>query len=322
MKLRKAIKLAAAGTMFGMTTAAMAVPSVGNFTTDSSDTISATCPSGYTCAATPITDAGFFQRVLTETATGRKFIQNILTEGVTTDGGVTFAGDSGFSDENFVEMGGTGGIISRQSLAESDGIETFKSTAVNNAGAFRVSDQVGIQIDQSVVENALNGETMSTTFQLLEMDEAAKGGNVTAQTTITGAVGSGEFSGDFTMVTYVVEDTTGTYTSADYKKIDVNATLLGDVEQTVSLRERTGASVLAGSMTPDAGSNGSWSNSDTVINLIISQTTAGAGVFGLNDFANETTGGANGIDSFSDANAAAFQVPATTGADPFADIVL
>jgi hypothetical protein len=319
MKLRKAIKLAAAGTMFGISTAAMAVPTTGGFTTDSSDNITATCPAGYTCASTPITDAGFLQRILTEDSTGRKFIQNILTEGVTADGGATFSGDNGFADENFVEMGGTGGIISRQALAESDGVETFKSTAVNNAGAFRLVDQVGIQIDQSVAEVAGG---MSTTFQLLEKDDSTKGSNVVAQTSITGHVGEAEFTGDFRFQTYVVEDTTGTYTSADYKKLDVDATLLGDVVQTVSLRERTGAAIsAAGDMTPSAGSNTSWSAGDTIVNLVIEQTTAGAGVFGLNDFANETTGGANGIDSFSDANASSFQ-SATAVGDPFADLVI
>lgn len=317
MKLRKAIKLAAAGAMFGATSAAMALPSLGGFTTDASDNVTATCPVGFTCASTPITDAGFLQRILTEDTSGRKFIQNILTEGVTADGGATFAGDSGFADENFVEMGGTGGIISRQALAESDGVETFKSTAVNYAGAFRNVDGTGITINQSVAEVAGG---MSTTFELVEFDDSANGSNVSAQTTITGHVGEAEFSGDFGFRTLVIEDTSGTYTTANYKKLDVDATLLGDVNQTVALRERTGAAVAdAGTMIPSDGSNTSWSANDTVVNLIIEQTTAGAGVFGLNDFANETTGGAQGIDSFSDANASSFQT-VSSASDPFAPI--
>jgi len=317
MKLRKAIQLAAAGTMYGMASASMALPSLGGFTTDALDNVTATCPAGFTCASTPITDAGFLQRILTEDTSGRKFIQNILTEGVTTDGGSTFAGDSGFADENFVEMGGTGGIISRQALAESDGVETFKSTAVNYAGAFRAVDGTGITINQSVAEVAGG---MSTTFELVEFDDSANGSNVSAQTTITGHVGEAEFSGDFGFRTLVIEDTSGTYTTANYKKLDVDATLLGDVNQTVALRERTGAAVAdPGYMVPSDGSNTSWSANDTVVNLIIEQTTAGAGVFGLNDFANETTGGAQGIDSFSDANASSFQ-SVSSASDPFAPI--
>jgi len=332
MKLRKAIKLAAAGTVFGMSTAAMAAtPVVGGFTADVGGAITITCQAGYTCSSTPITDVGFMQVTMTDNATGKKYIQTILTEGTTTDGGSTFTGNSGFADENFVEIGGAGGIISAQHLAEEAsgaGItETFKSTAINNAGAFRLADQTGIFIKQSVNEvDSVTGEDMNANFQLLEKDESAKGGNVTATVNMSSAVNSGEFSGDFALQTYVVEDA-GTYSAtANLKRLDVNATLAGTVAQTVALRERTGAAVSEnGVLTSGTGSNTSFTAGDTIVNLIIEQTTAGAGVFGLNDFANETTGGANGIDSFTDANASAFQSVVidgvTTTADPFAAIV-
>ena len=118
----------------------------------------------------------------------------------------------------------------------------------------------------------------------------------------------------------MIEETTVTYSSAFYKKLYVDATLLSYLLQNVALLERTGSSFAdSGTMIPSDGSNTSWSANDTVVNLIIEQTTAGAGVFGLNDFANETTGGAQGIDSFSDANASSFQA-VSSASDPFAPI--
>jgi len=325
MKLRKAIKLAAAGALVSASSVAMAVPAITTFSTDANDNITAATPAGMTCTGTPIQEAGFMQRQCTDGSD--TYIQSILVEGETADGGATFTGNLGFADQNFVKMGGTGGIIAQSHLADrtTNGsvTEDFNSTGTINAGEFRVNDQVGIQMDQSISEtdSVDTDAAMGATFRLIETTETAQGTNVTAKLQMSGLAQDADFTGKFAMETYVVEDS-GTYSgSANYKKIDVDASLIGEVTQTVALRERTGASIVdANSMDSGAGSNGSWLAGETVVNLVIEQSVLDAGEFGLNDFANESTGGEHGIDSFIDSNASTFQAASTNGSDPFAAI--
>jgi hypothetical protein len=338
MKLRKAIKLAAAGTLVGLSAGAMAADPVntGAFSM-SGGVISSDCTAvggaGAVCSSTPITDSGFMQRNIT-TAGGRTFIQTILTEGDSTNTGGTgfagFTGNTGFADESFVEMGGGEGIISKQNLGEraaGAGVtEDFNTTSSIHAGQFRVIDGAGIQMDMSITEtDSVLGDGFNTAFQLIEIDDSNFGGNVTAQTRVTSGVTSADFSADFVQQTYVVESSSTAAVAAGYKKLDTTATLLGSTDsgaaytmQTLVLNERTGAAINEDGSSDAGGTAAAFSAGDTLVHLQIAQTIDGAGVFGLDDFVNETVGVAIGIDSFA-SNAVPFQtVTFTSGGDPFA----
>jgi len=320
MKLRQAIKMVAAGAAVTASASVLAAPSVGGFSS-SAGTISASCPSGYTCSSSPISEAGFFQRQLTEDSTGRTFIQTILTEGDQTGG--VIAGNSGFSDESFVEVGGGEGLINQQKIAErvTGAIsEDFNSTTNLLLGTFRPTDANAIDITQTIIESdSVVGDSFGAGFRLQEADASAFGGNITAKVQLYADVLSGEFTSAFAMETYVVEDTGGTYASAGYKTLDVDQNVnTADIVQDVAFRERTGAAVTSSGYTTGGGS---FSAGDTMIKLEIGQTVTGAGQFGLDDFANESTGTAVGIDSLTSAGVpfqSAHYGTNTNGADPFA----
>jgi uncharacterized protein (DUF697 family) len=317
MKLRKAIKLVAAGAAVTASASIMAAPTVGGFTT-TGGVVNATCPAGYTCSTSPITDVGFMQRQITENTSGRTFIQTISSEGDTTGGG-GFAGNTGFSDESFVEIGGGSGVIDQQKIGEkasSGGVtEDFNSTANISSGQFRVADVAAIDLTQNIHE--VSSEDFTAGFNLTEMDNSAFGGNITAQVTLTSGIGAGDFTNTFKQQTLNVEDTTGTYTYGNYKKLDINQEVVGDLNQTVQLNERTGAAITEGGTTT-AGSAGDFSAGDTLVQLQIGQDIVGGGQFGLHDFVNETSGVAIGIDSLA-TNALPFQtITYTSGGDPFA----
>jgi len=352
MKLRKAIKLASAAAAITASSSALALgPSLGGYTSDASDNISTSgaggvCAggSGYTCSTTPIQEAGFLQMIVTEDSTGDKYIHSVLTEGETADGGLNFAGAEGVGIENFVRMGGGSGINSQQRVQENVSVtttgggtesEVFKTAAYVAAGDFRTDNVVAIDVEQSIVETLVDSgsafvDSMTSNFRLQEQDDSNISGYVTAKVNISNIVKEAEFSGSLSMESYTVEDTTLTGTNVstlDYKKIDADATLVGEVQQQFMLRERVGAasqasgggSMVAALTVDDGGSNATWSAGDTIVNLIIEQNVTDAGAFGLNDFANESNQTAHGIDKFSDSNASAFQTstPTVSTEDPF-----
>jgi hypothetical protein len=335
MKLRNAIKLVVTGAALTASASALAIdagaPSVGvsgiSATAGGNHTL--TCPAGFTCSSSPMTDVGFTQRQITDNSTGRTFIQTVLSEGDISGSGITSA--SGFLDESFVEVGGSGGIIDRQNVEEGTGSgsgiaveDTFKSTANIRSGAFRDSTTDGITIDQSIAELVTGtGETFNTAFNLTEIDDANfAGAPVSAKVTVTSDVGAGDFTSNFTQETFVVEDTVNaSAVAAQYKKLDVDQNVVGDLTQTVALRERTGAAV-AGSGGSDAATDADFVAGSTLVDLQIGQSVAGAGQFGLHDFVNETAGVAIGIDSQTSANVP-FQTISydnTNLGDPFAPL--
>jgi hypothetical protein len=330
MKLRKAIKLVAAGAAVTASASVLAAdPTHGSWTSNGGDIDASLCPAGYTCSSTPISENGFMQRQITENVPdGRTFIQTIILEGDVLVAGGGLANGTGFADESFVRIGGTGGIIDKQMLAETADLgggvnENFTSTSNISSGEFRYVDQNAIDIQQAVNETG-GAEGFDTTFRLQEMDNSLYQDQITAEVHIGGNTNGEGFTAGFKMETFVVEDTTGSYASANLKRIDADQTLDGggsDVYQTFALRERTGASISdAGSTSANNGSNSSWTTGETIVSLRIGQDVAGAGQFGLDDFSNESSGGATGIDSFS-SSAVPFQdATFAGGGDPFADI--
>lgn len=332
MKLRKAIKLAAAGAAVTASASVLAVPTFDNWSS-AGGVVTANCPTGYTCSTSPISESGFLQRQLTETSTGRTFIQSILVtgdyDGVGAPGVLT--GAEMFVDENFVEVGGHGGIMDQQQLHEQasgtnsgTGVtvtESFDTASNILSGAFRTTDVVAIDIYQMIAETTTAGEDFGSSFQLQEMDNSSFGGNITAKVNLGMDVSGDGFTNKFGMETFNVEDTTGAFTSGNYKKLDVDQNMVGEVTQEAHLRERTGAAV-AGPGGTDADSNITFLANDTIVSLRIGQDVAGAGSFGLDDFVNESQATSVGIDSLATSNIP-FQTITYTDTnlgDPFAAI--
>jgi len=332
MKLRKAIKLVAAGAAVTASASVMAVPSTGLWSASGGivNTTATECPSGFVCSSSPISETGFMQRQLTETGSGRTFIQTVLIEGDVTSGSGSLTGGEAFSDESFVEIGGHGGIIESQRLHEeatgtvsgsgTPVVEAFDSTADIKSGAFRVDDENAIDIKQRVTEVVDGGvELFGADFRLQEMDNTSFGGNITAQVNLGMGVAGDGFTNMFAMETFNVEATAGSvHLDGNYKKLDVDQTMTGEVTQTVVLRERTGAAISeAGSSDQYSGTVGIFAANDTLVSLRIGQSVDGAGQFGLDDFVNESNGTAIGIDSLT-STALPFQtITYTTGGDPF-----
>jgi hypothetical protein len=326
MKLRNAIKLVVTGASVTASASVLAIaagaPDVGNSNISTAGIgHSLSCPAGFTCSSSPIEDAGFTQRQVTDNATGRTFIQTILSEGGIASNALTT--DSAFLDESFVEVGGGSGIIDKQQIREvatGGGVtETFSSTASNRSGQFRDNTTTGIVIDQLIDESTTSGETFAAGFNLTEVDNAAYADNISAKVTLTSDVGAGDFSSNFKQETFVVESTNAAHTAANYKKLSVAQEVTGDLAQTVSIEERTGGAVL-GAGGSDASAAANFTAGSTLVNLQIGQSVAGAGQFGLHDFVNETANVAIGIDSQT-TNAVPFQTITYTNTnlgDPFA----
>jgi len=141
MKIRKAIRMAVAGAAMALPAGAVLAGSpiaFGGWTVNGAGDITATaCGTCSITSATPVTDAGFLQRNIT--IGSKTFIQTIIAEADTAATADTFGswtGGNGFADENFVEIGGTGGLSDKQQVFESVGADSFSSDAGLNTGSF------------------------------------------------------------------------------------------------------------------------------------------------------------------------------------------
>ena len=339
MKIRKAIKMA-------MTGAALAVPAGvalagtplnvhGNWTIAADGSINASNPTGMTCAASTNTDQGFLQRVC-EDASGKQYIQTINAEGSTGDTFGTHSGTGFFGDESFVVMGSTvgGGISGKQQLFESDtaggGGEDFTSNAaLNTGGEFMPMEALSsvtagspgqsmIELDQTVTSNAQEFQAAFNFDHGMTMAGGNKGKFALVDLRSYANDTAAGFTSDFAMQDLEFEGSAAFTAAADpsaYHKFSATADLsTTGISQSFDLQERSGAAVGVGSITMPNGTTGSWTSGDFVARLAIGQDVTGAGVFGLTDFANETTSTGADNDSFS-SNAVPFGT--ISGSDPF-----
>ncbi len=328
MKIRNAIKFAATGVLAAAPLAAFAgAPAgFGNYSVNSGTGAITSSVAG--CASTGVDEAGFAQEQCT--IGGKTYIHTILYDDT---------GTELFTDENFVEMGGTGGIAGKQTLTETSGSQTFKNTAQISTGSFfTAGTEARISLDQSVTdtgsqqfatdfafrEGQIGGGTDGIGLGLTGLQSDAVITNMKMNTTVTEP---GAYQSGFSFENRNAES--GTATDTNLGAADaavVNGTrvdqlsVLNDsaasITQNFSLRERhgsfnSGPGTATGTIT--------WSAGDSIINTKIGQTIAGAGVFGLHDFANETNGLGTGVDSQTSALPGTFFQPQyTDGTDPFA----
>ncbi len=343
MKIRQAVKMAVLGAVIvapvGMALARTANTPLsvhGNWTIASDGTINASNPTGMTCAASTNTDVGFMQRTCTDSG-GTTYIQTINADGNTGDSFANQTGTAFFGDESFVVMGSQngGGLSGKQKLTEtSTGGDVFVSNAgLNTGGEFMPMEMMAdvtagstgvsmIELDQSVTNSgqefdanfnfdhgmvmAMSGTNMVMgKFALLDLRSNA---NDTAN----------GFTSGFDMQDLTFEGSATFTAAADpnaYHKFDASADLsTTGITQSFKLQERSGAAVGAGSISMPNGTSATYAAGDFVARLAIGQDVSGAGVFGLTDFANETTTTGADNDSFITSN-----VPfgTITGSDPF-----
>jgi len=342
MKIRNAVKIAAAAALFAAPVAsfaaapAVAAGSFGNNTLNTDGTI--TTNSGLTCAGAGINEGGFLQEQCVNSA-GDTLIHTVLDDG------------AGFTDESYVQMGaasGTSGIADKQSLTETASGEVFSSNAKLMTGNFEAVGDMGsarIHLDQGV--SATTGD-FATTFNFDERngDINVQGhdgtftdmviGNMAADSTYTNTFKFENFNVEAATIsnvdTNVYADANAAAAALSGVRLDQNATLSdasASITQTFEINERHGAFTVAAGNANIPGSNVPWSAGDSIINTMIGQLvgngatggSAAAMAFGLHDFANESTGGGAGVDSQVSANPASFYTPSYTDTnlpDPFA----
>jgi hypothetical protein len=341
MKIRNAVKIAAAAALFAAPVSSFAAPAVGagafdNNTLNGDDTI--TTNSGLTCASAGINEGGFLQEQCVNAA-GDTLIHTVLMDG------------AGFTDESYVQMGassGSSGIADKQSLVETTGGEQFTSNSKLMTGNFEDVGSMAsarIHLDQGV--NDL-GASFATTFAFDERngDLSIQGhdgtftdmviGNSAFDSTYTNTFKFENFNVEAATITSV---DTNTYADANAAaaalsgvRLDQTATLSdsgASITQNFSINERHGAFTVAAGNANHPTASLPWSAGDSIINTMVSQligngatgASAGSMAFGLHDFANESTGAGAGVDSQVSANPADFYTPSYTDtnlADPFA----
>lgn len=343
MKIRNAVKIAAAAALFAAPVssfAAVAAVDAGAFggSTLNTDGTLTTGGTGLTCAGAGINEGGFMQEQCVNTA-GDTLIHTVMTDG------------AGFTDESYVQMGaasGSSGIADKQNIVETVSGETFTSQAKLMTGNFEaVGDMTSarIALDQGVATVA--GDFSSTfSFKERNGDLAIQGhdgtftdmviGNMAADSTYTNTFKFENFNVEAATITNVdtnvYADANAAAAALSGVRLDQNA-LLSDasasITQTFAINERHGAFTVAAGNANHPTASLPWSAGDSIINTLIGQlvgngatgSSTAAMAFGLHDFANETTGAGAGVDSQVSANPASFYTPSYTDtnlANPFA----
>lgn len=139
---------------------ALAAPPIGfDGWAVSSGNISAGCPSGFECTMVGASP-GFMQRSVTDSITGRAYIQTVVTSKSAT--GSPLGGSLTFSDEGFVKQGqGTDvgfGIAAKQAIkltnSTATGLQQFDSLAIINTGWAATAGVPSIDVTQRIHEVA------------------------------------------------------------------------------------------------------------------------------------------------------------------------
>lgn len=137
---------AAALVLSGSVMAATPIPNMDKWSVSAGTITANACTElgvGFTCGA-PLSDKGFFQRMLT-TTNGTTFFQTIITEN---DANSAVGGLDAlkFSDESFVRTGNTNGILDKQRIAEerfNNGVDATKGSTTFKASTSLSSGWAG-----------------------------------------------------------------------------------------------------------------------------------------------------------------------------------
>ncbi len=315
MKIRKAIRMAALGS------AALALPHVASAMnlggTDftgagisggwsiggSGEIVLDACPTGWTCSAASVTDAGFLQRQITDGT--NTFIQTIVAEGNTGDRFSNYtASPSFFGDDSIVALNAAeGGLYGRQRTSDQATLGDFTAQANFNTGAFMNMEnlagaQSGTIGNNSMVE--LGQQITATEFaanfafdhgmMMPGANDGLKGGKFVNLTLTSYANDSGlGFDSNFSQERLVFEGNVGTtLEDEEYKRMDITSNLSGalaqGITQNFAVRERMGPGLIGGgTWVWDDGTTTAYNAGDALKRTTIGQLVDGAGEFGFTE---------------------------------------
>jgi len=189
--MSKAFKAASSVAAVGLVLsgAAMAASPIGSFdawavsggtiTPTTTGGNGANCPAGFTCA-TAVTGEGFYQRQITEDATGNDFFQTIITD-------KTVSGTPSnlpFSDESYVRTGNVGGLADKQQMRETlttgTLVETFEGSTELGTGWANDGTNDVTQIYQGIIadDTASGAEDFDAKFWLRQLGQEGAAGKL------------------------------------------------------------------------------------------------------------------------------------------------
>ena len=255
-------------------------------------TVNFTCPTGYTCSANPVSDAGFYQVQLTD-GSGNSYYRTIVATAAT--------GES-FQTDSIVIAGSTnGGISAVQSLSATAGSGTLNSGSTINTGSFlpdpTAEDSVTLTQNVSDATGEFNG---SFNFGKRLADLDGVGGVDDSVTTMTlgqsNVPGNGEFtdSFDLTLGKEILATGVETITSksiAVRSGVRINAGGTTN-DQTFRYDLLQGDAVTAAASATLQGPTGgtvNWVAADTIEQVLVNQVVTNVGDFGYQRVGNQTT---------------------------------
>jgi len=329
MKLRKAIKFAAAGAVVGIAPAiSMAGPTSANFdswTVDPSDdgivyncdTVNYSCDTANALGGTGSADPDFYQITITEKATGNQYFQTIHYD----------AAEGVFKAENFVGVEANtdyshGGVLSKTFISETQGVlsatDDFNSTAIitsydwmeaqSDAGATSLRK---VYLDQNIAHTSGGATTFNSGFNFKMGTLSDVADSVYEVSTITNGVTddptvyAGEYTDTFEQIETKIEGATAydgliSKTLKAVARIDASSGIPSEAfTQDFVRNEAEGAAVSdSGMVTVGTGpkqTTYTFAAGDTIVALTLDQNVGGAAAqFSLSDSANETAVAAGG----------------------------
>ncbi len=246
--------------------------------TVSTGTITGNTQAGFTYGSA-LSDKGFFQRQVTETATGQVFFQTIITENNATAATVPALDALLYADESFVRTGNVNGIADKQRISDVDGTKTFNTSATLNSGW--AGDK--LTLTQRLKDTADNFQTDFIFSQKgPSTAPTAKGVKITAYIPIAGADKQ-----DFVLV-----DLQGDYANVVSNVAAGKSTVTVPVSQVMTWANDTSANTIGTA----GGTEG-----DRIKAIWVGQdmTTAVGQVFGLTSYDNITSVANDYISTFS-----------------------
>jgi hypothetical protein len=334
MKLRKAIKMAAAAAVVGATPLMVqAAPpgAMGSYTGDSNGVITYTCTTNaaYTCdTANAISEGGFYM-VTVHGTNGDTFIDTVIYDDLAAEGeGVMSSQSVVGHEDNAINNGGIYSTMNVNELIVDGATANFDATTTISTGGYLQASALGeqdVQIDQNITNGAFSSGFGWTHGNVTggTPGDAYETFNITHSTT-----DNSEFTDTFQMLETKVDgvDSTGLASKQLSSKSQVIAGggVPGEsIEQYFVLNEASGAAVAAGSYVAGSSTNTiTFSAGDTVTALTLDQDLAGVDAsFSLSDIANETTSAGDGFDVFGSAAQSAVTVTMTdtNNSSPFLD---
>ncbi len=159
---------------------AAAPPAFDTWTVSNGTITPATCATGFTCGVA-LSDRGFYQRQITETAGGAVYFQTIITENDAT--ATTPAGLNAliFADESYVRTGNVNGLSDKQRISE----VRFNSGTTGPTTTFRASTTLNagwagntLNLSQSLRDS---GDTFQTDFLFRQEGDSSVANGVTGK---------------------------------------------------------------------------------------------------------------------------------------------